>query len=84
MATLGMVFSLVSFVLAIIILISAFKQSVGIGFACLCIPFVIFWFAFARFEHEKKNMIVWGMIGSWILGIALSVAGGAAMPGGMG
>jgi len=76
MAVLAQILSLVTLVCGIFILINAFKQSVGIGFCCLCIPFVIIWFAFARFKHEKKTLIVAGFLGSWILSLILMMASG--------
>ena len=72
---LGLLFSLVMLACFIIILIHAFKSSVGMGFACLCIPFVILWYAFAKFEHEKKGLIIGCWLGSWVLSIVFQVLG---------
>ena len=65
---LAMLFDLVVFVCSIIILIHAFKNG-GVlqGFLCLCIPFYILYYAFAKFEHEKKNMILGAWLGSAVL-----------------
>ena len=68
---------LAAFACSIIILIHAFKASVGQGFLCLCIPFYILYYAFARFEHEKKNLILGVWIGAWVLSIILGVMTGA-------
>lgn len=62
---------------SIIILIHAFKASVGQGFLCLCIPFYILYYAFARFEHEKKNLILGVWLGAWVLSIVIGFATGA-------
>jgi len=78
MTTLGMLFGLVAFAAAIVVLIDAFKASVGQGLLSLCIPFYIFYYAFARFEHEKKNLIIGVLIGSWVVSLLLSL-GGAMM-----
>lgn len=75
MQLLGSLLSLVALVCSIIILIHAFKASIGQGLLCLCIPFYILYYAFARFQHEKKNLIliVWlvcGVLGSLLYGSA--------------
>ena len=71
---------LVMFACSIIILIAAFQESVGQGFLCLCIPFWILYFAFAKFEHEKKTIILAVWLGSFVLGLVLYGAGiGAAL-----
>jgi translocator protein len=59
---------LVGLVCSIIILIHAFKASVGQGLLCLCIPFYVLYYAFARFEHPKKNLILAVWLGSFIIG----------------
>ena len=72
---------LVSFVCAIIILIHAFtKGGVLQGFLCLCIPFYILYYAFAKFEHEKKNLILGVWLGAVVLEIVLLMMGGYTMP----
>jgi len=68
---------LAAFACSIIILIHAFKASVGQGFLCLCIPFYILYYGFARFTHEKKNLILGVWIGAWVLSIILGVMTGA-------
>ncbi len=82
MLVLGSIFSLGALVLAIIMLIDAFKQSVGLGFACLCIPFVIIWFGYARFRHPNKNAIAGGYVACFILSWACNAAGGGMSMGG--
>lgn len=68
---------LAAFACSIIILIHAFKASVGQGFLCLCIPFYILYYAFARFEHEKKNLILAVWLGAGFLSIVLGYSTGA-------
>ncbi len=51
----GGICGLVSFVCFIIILIAAFQEEVVQGILCLCVPCYVFYYAFARFEHEQKN-----------------------------
>ena len=71
MMLLGGLLYVVTFVCSIIILIAAFKESVAQGFLSLCIPFWILYFAFAKFQHEKKNIILAAWIGSAVLGAAI-------------
>ena len=68
MEFLAILLYLVALVCSIIILIHAFKASVGQGFLCLCIPFYILYYAFARFEHPKKNLILVAWLVCGILG----------------
>jgi len=63
--------NLVGLICSIIILIHAFKASVGQGFLCLCIPFYVLYYAFARFEHPKKNLILIVWLASFIVGGAM-------------
>jgi len=71
MMVLGALLYLVTFVCSIVILIAAFKESVGQGFLCLCIPLYILYFAFAKFEHDKKTLILGVWLGSGVVGAAL-------------
>mgnify|MGYP000935036043 CR=1 FL=1 len=70
-SVLMMVGSLMGLIGGIIILIHAFKSSVGQGFLCLCIPFYILYYAFARYESEKKKMV----LTIWLGGILLQIIG---------
>ena len=82
MMLLGNLLYLVAFVCSVIILIAAFKESVAQGFLCLCIPFWVLYFAFAKFEHPKKTIILGVWLGSAVLGSVLYGAGvGSAMMG---
>ena len=70
----------VGLVCGIIILIHAFKASVGQGLLCLCLPFYILYYAFARFQHPKKNLILAAWLGCFIIGGALySASMGSAL-----
>ena len=73
----GLLLSLVSLVCAIIVLIHAFqKGGVVQGLLCLCIPLYILYYAFAKFEHEKKKLIltVWlGSIGAYLVIMGLTI-----------
>ena len=72
MGMLALVFYLVGFVCAIMILIHAFKNGGALqGILCLCVPFYIIYYMFAKFEHEKKNLIIGGYFGGIIIALAL-------------
>ena len=69
--------ALVAFVCTIIILIHAFsKGGIVQGLLSLFIPFYIFYYAFARFEHEKRGMILGVWIGAFVLQVVFAVMGG--------
>lgn len=69
---LALVFDLVGIVCAIIILIHAFKNGGALqGILCLCVPFYIIYYMFAKFEHEKKNLIIGGYFGGFIIAVVL-------------
>jgi len=78
LAILGLVCSLASFVCSIIILIHAFQSEVLQGILCLCVPFYVLYYAFAKFEHEKKGLILGCWLGLGLLGGVIQVAAGAA------
>jgi hypothetical protein len=68
---LGGLLSLVGFVGWLFIIIHAFKASVGQGFLSLCVPFYILYYAFAKFQHSKKGLIIALFLGGYIIGGAL-------------
>ena len=72
---LGLVLYLVAFVCAILIVVHAFKNGGALqGILCFCIwPYLIY-YAFAKFEHEKKNLIIAGHLGGLVLGAVMQVA----------
>ena len=59
----GFVFALVAAIFGIIILIQAFKSDTTQGILCLCVPFYIIYWAFAKMQHEKKKMFIMGYLG---------------------
>ena len=74
MVILSLLLNIVCLVLTIIVLIHAFKNSVGWGFACLCIPFVIIYYVFAKFEHPNKGAIIGGYVLAYIGSIIFAFA----------
>ena len=71
----GYLFALIGFVGAVIILIHAFKTSVGQGFLCLCVPIYILYYMFAKFQSAKKGLIIAMFFGGSIIGGALMGVG---------
>ncbi len=68
---------LVGFVCWIFIIIHAFKEGGALqGILCLCVPFYVIYYAFAKFAHEKKNLIIAGFLGGYLLGAVLMVVQG--------
>ena len=74
---LGVLVGLLGMICAVIILVHAFKESVAQGFLTLCVPFYVFYYAFAKFKSEKKGLILAGWLGGFILGAILCVVGSA-------
>ena len=73
----GLILVLASAVCSIIILIAAFKENVTTGLLSLCIPFYILYFAFARFESDKKGLIIAIWLGGGIIGNIIRVVAAA-------
>ena len=56
---------------SLLILIHAFKRSVGTGCMVLGIPFYILYYAFSQFDHPRRNWIVAGWLGSVVPGLVI-------------
>jgi hypothetical protein len=78
---LGSLCSLISFVCWIIILVHAFTKAGALqGILAFCIwPYTIY-YAFAKFEHPKKNLILLGYLAGGVLAGFFLVMGGVTMP----
>jgi benzodiazapine receptor len=64
----GYLFMLIGFVAYVVVLIHAFKASVGQGFLCLCImPYAIY-YLFAKYQSPKKGLITALFLGGYIIG----------------
>lgn len=77
---LGGLLGLVGFVCEIIIIIHAFKNAGALhGILALCIwPYALY-YGFAKFQHEKKGLILGGWIAGCVLaGILYSIGGAMA------
>ena len=77
LTVLGAVLSLIGFVCSIMVLIAAFKIDLLQGILCLCCPFYILYLAYAKFEHEKKGLIIGCWLGGGILGAVCQAMGAA-------
>jgi hypothetical protein len=73
----GLACLLAAAVCGLIILIAAFQEDATQGLLCLCIPFYILYYGFARYESEHKPIILGIWIGGAILGNVLQFAGAA-------
>ncbi len=87
MGTLGMILSVVGgigmLVFGILILIQAFKTSLGWGLASLLIPFVIFVYVAKNWAATKTHFLRWvGSLAVWAVGTALSMGGALSGMGG--
>ena len=68
---LALVFSVLGLACAVMVLMHAFKRSVGTGFMVLCIPCYILYYAFSQFEHGRKSLIIAGLVGGLTLAGAM-------------
>jgi len=68
---LALVFSVLGLACAVMVLMHAFKRSVGTGFMVLCIPGYILYYAFSQFEHGRKSLIIAGLVGGLTLAGAM-------------
>lgn len=64
---LAILFGLIALVCAVILLIHAFRRSVGTGVMVLLIPCYVLFYAFSQFEHPRKGLIVAGFMASTVL-----------------
>jgi len=68
---LALVFSALGLACAALVLIHAFRRSIGTGFMVLCIPCYILYYAFSQFEHVRKSLIIAGLVGGLTLAGAM-------------
>ena len=71
----GMVFLALAAIFGLVILIGAFKESVGQGLLCMFVPFYMLYYAFARYRSSKKGLVVGSWAGAAVLGTTLMVVG---------
>lgn len=63
--------SILSLVAAAMIVVHAFRRSVGTGVMVLLIPAFIVYYAFTQFEHRRKGAVVAVWLGGLLLGSVL-------------
>lgn len=63
------IFGIVSFICSIIVLIDAFEDEIWKGLLALVIPFYLLYYALVEFEHERKWLIVGGMLLSTLVSL---------------
>ena len=68
---LAALFGLVTLLCAVLLVVHAFRRSVGTGMMVLLIPFYILFYAFSQFEHPRKNLIVAGFFAGSLLSAVL-------------
>jgi hypothetical protein len=64
---LAILFGLVALGCAALLLVHAFRRSVGTGVMVLLIPCYVLFYAFSQFEHPRKGLIVAGFVASAVL-----------------
>lgn len=76
---LGGLIGLIGFACAIIVIIAAFKEAPVQGLLCFfCGPYLLY-YAFAKFNHNQKGLILGGMLSSFVLSSVLYGVGGFLM-----
>lgn len=60
---------------AVLILVHAFRRSVGTGVMVLCIPCYMVVYAFTQFEHRWKGLIVTTWLATLLLSATISAVG---------
>jgi benzodiazapine receptor len=73
-------FALVAVGCFVLVLIHAFKRSVGTGVMVLLIPAYNVFYGFRQFEHAYKGLILAGWLGSSVAALTLRAV--ALVPGG--
>ena len=70
-ALLSAVFGLLGLACALVILVHAFRRSLGTGVMVLLIPAYIVVYAFSQFEHRRKGLLVAGLLSCSVLASVL-------------
>ncbi|HEY1088868.1 MAG TPA: hypothetical protein VGE37_14285 [Archangium sp.] len=68
LSVLGLLLMLVSVVSWTLVLVHAFKRSLGTGFIVLCLPIYNVYYGFSQFEHRVKGLVLAGWLGAGVLG----------------
>jgi len=73
----GLACFVVGLVAALVIVVHAFRSSLSQGFLCLLVPLYIIYYAFARFEHRRRGLVIALLIAGFGLGMVLTEVGAA-------
>jgi hypothetical protein len=68
LSVLGLILMLVSVASWTLVLVHAFKRSLGTGFIVLCLPIYNVYYGFSQFEHRVKGLVLAGWLGAGVLG----------------
>ena len=68
LSVLGLILMLVSVTSWTLVLVHAFKRSLGTGFIVLCLPIYNVYYGFSQFEHRVKGLVLAGWLGAGVLG----------------
>lgn len=69
--TIAGLLSLASGVIAIYLIVSAFRDSIVQGLLSLLLPFYLAYWAFTRFEHPQRRPMLWTFFGAPLLAAAI-------------
>ncbi len=70
MTALGLVLLVIGLACGLVIVVDAFRSSVGQGVLALLVPFYVVYYAFARFDRPRRALV----IAIWLTGV---IVGGA-------
>ena len=71
---LALMFSLVTAGCFTVVLIHAFRRSVGTGVMVLLLPFYSCYYGFSQFEHPRKFPVLAGWLGGLVMAVMLTTA----------
>jgi threonine/homoserine/homoserine lactone efflux protein len=73
MAILGVLFTVVALVCGLVILVDAFKSALWKGIVSLLCGLYLLYYGIVEFKHEKKGLILTGLVAGALLGGYLNV-----------
>jgi len=74
-SALTLLFVLISVACSVIIIVHAFKQGGFVdGLLCLLVPFFILYYAFVKFHHPRRTLVIGLWLGSALANVACQAA----------
>jgi hypothetical protein len=64
----GLLLMLVSVASYLVVLVHAFRRSLGTGVIVLLLPIYNVYYGFSQFEHRMKGLVLAGWLGAGVLG----------------